>query len=203
MERRSSVLITIGLLLIFMQSSCVKKVAPVSGSAGLGEGNSSGFNESDDRSVDVFSGDDGGLREEAIQDEPLREESVFQTPREEIEPERAPSLEFRDIFFDYDRAALTEQAEMTLRENAKTLMQFPKIRIRISGHTDERGSNEYNLALGARRARTVKQFLEAFGVEPGRIEIISYGEENPFCKEKRESCFQQNRRAHFFMKPER
>jgi len=194
MKRSASVLTMIGLLAILIQSGCVKKVAPVTGSSGLEGGDESGF----DRPSDAFSGGSDGLREEAI-----RDEEVFRPETEEIKTERPAPISLVDIYFDYDRASLTDRAEKTLRDNGKNLMQSPRTKILISGHTDERGSNEYNLALGARRARTVKQFLEAFGIEPSRMEMISYGEEKPFCRENRENCHPLNRRAHFVVKPER
>lgn len=97
-------------------------------------------------------------------------------------------------------AILKGEAEKALRANAKSLLRHPTTRIQISGHTDGRGSSEYNLALGERRARTVKQFLEAYGISPKRIEIISYGEEKPFCQGDGEHCWEQNRRVHFSIK---
>ena len=77
------------------------------------------------------------------------------------------------------------------------LKEYPAMQIIIEGHTDERGTNEYNLVLGERRSRTTKRYLVASGIAPERISTISYGEERPFCFEKTEECFQLNRRAHF------
>ena len=76
----------------------------------------------------------------------------------------------------------------------------PQVKVQIEGYCDERGTTEYNLALGERRAKSAMNFLVNLGVSPSRISTISYGEEKPFCEEKNEACFQKNRRAHFVRK---
>lgn len=102
-----------------------------------------------------------------------------------------------DIFFDFDRNIIRPDARVVLEKNAQWLKENPKVRISIEGHADARGTNEYNLALGERRAMVAKKYLEALGIYPERIKTISYGEEKPFCTGSNESCWQQNRRAHF------
>src|SRR3989337_2307484 len=87
--------------------------------------------------------------------------------------------------------------QAAVEKNAQWLKENPKIRISIEGHADARGTNEYNLALGERRAMAAKRYLEALGIYPERIKAISYGDEKPFCTGSNESCWQQNRRAHF------
>ena len=91
------------------------------------------------------------------------------------------------------------QSEMrrVLDENARWLKENPSRRIIIEGHADERGTNEYNLALAERRAQAASRYLVGVGIEPHRIRTISYGEERPFCAEHNEKCWQQNRRGHF------
>ena len=102
-----------------------------------------------------------------------------------------------DIFFDFDKAELRADAQEAVEADAKFLVANPKIKVKIEGHCDERGTNEYNLALSERRAQSVKRHLTALGVDAKRISTISYGEERPFCTDKAEDCFAQNRRAHF------
>jgi peptidoglycan-associated lipoprotein len=105
-----------------------------------------------------------------------------------------------DIFFDFDKALVREDAKKVLRENAKWLRSNPNVKIQIEGHWEERGTTEYNLALGERRAQAAKRFLVAMGIDARRISTISYGEERPFCMGTGEDCYQKNRRAHFVAK---
>jgi peptidoglycan-associated lipoprotein len=111
----------------------------------------------------------------------------------------------RDVFFDYDQAGLRPEMEQVLIENGRLLMDlfatYPDGTVLIEGHCDERGTNEYNLALGDRRALSVKEFLAAQGVPADRMRNVSLGEERPQCFESNESCFSRNRRAHFTPMP--
>jgi peptidoglycan-associated lipoprotein len=109
----------------------------------------------------------------------------------------------KDIYFDYDRFDLRTDARETLRANAGWLKNNPSARVEIEGHTDERGTNEYNLALGAKRAQSAKDYLSTLGIAGDRLSTISYGEEIPVCKEQNESCWRQNRRARFVIIPSR
>ena len=101
------------------------------------------------------------------------------------------------IYFDYDRSDITDDARTKLDAKVPVLTQNVAVRIRISGHTDSRGSDEYNLALGQRRAAAAKRYLTDRGIDGGRIEIVSFGEERPKCSDEAESCFSQNRRDEF------
>ena len=105
----------------------------------------------------------------------------------------------QDIFFDYDTDEIRNDAQATLSKNASYLASHTNVRIVIGGYCDERGSDEYNLALGQRRADATKNALVTAGVGADRIRVISYGKEKPFCAESNESCWQQNRRAGFTM----
>jgi peptidoglycan-associated lipoprotein len=107
------------------------------------------------------------------------------------------SQNVKDVFFEYDSSEITPQYHSVLQANARFLQQHPEITFVIEGHCDERGSTEYNLALGVDRANAAKQVLVQQGVSGGRIRTISYGKEKPFCSESTEECWQQNRRAHF------
>jgi len=102
----------------------------------------------------------------------------------------------KDAFFDYDKSDIRPDAQQALMADAAFLQQHPNIRFTIEGHCDERGSTEYNLGLGDRRAAAAKGFLVQQGVSADRIRTISYGKEKPFCTEHTEECWQQNRRGH-------
>jgi peptidoglycan-associated lipoprotein len=105
--------------------------------------------------------------------------------------------EVRDAYFDYDKADLRADARTALSKTADFLKNYPRFKVIIEGHCDERGSTEYNLGLGDRRATAVKQYLVSLGVAGDRISTVSYGKEKPFCMESNEACWQQNRRGHF------
>ena len=106
----------------------------------------------------------------------------------------------RDIFFEFDKATLTKEAIETLVKNGQWLRNNSDVAITIEGHCDERGTNAYNLALGDRRAETVKMFLTDLGVDQSRLTTISYGEERPFDRGHGEAVWARNRRAHFLVK---
>jgi peptidoglycan-associated lipoprotein len=103
----------------------------------------------------------------------------------------------KDIYFEYDKSDIRSDQQGVIQANAAFLQQHPNIAFTIEGHCDERGSTEYNLALGDKRANAVKNALLAAGVSPDRIKTISYGKEKPFCTEHNEACWQQNRVGHF------
>lgn len=107
----------------------------------------------------------------------------------------------QDVFFDYDKSEVREDARATLQRDADALKSilndFPSAVISLEGHCDERGSAEYNIGLGDRRAAGVKEFLTQMGVPSDRIKTVSYGKEKPFCTDSNEECWQKNRRAHF------
>lgn len=137
---------------------------------------------------------------------PMPEAAPEETPA--MAPETAPAPEAPafnvsdvvDVFFAYDKSVLTAQSRDTLEKNADLLKSFPDVSVVIEGHCDERGTNEYNLGLGERRAASAKDFLVSLGIDAGRIDTISYGEEKPFAMGHNESAWKQNRRAHFTMK---
>jgi peptidoglycan-associated lipoprotein len=101
------------------------------------------------------------------------------------------------IYFDYDRSDITDDARAKLDQKVPVLTQNTGVRIRIAGHTDSRGSDEYNLALGQRRAAAAKRYLTDRGVDGSRIEIVSFGEERPTCTDESEGCWSRNRRDEF------
>ena len=105
--------------------------------------------------------------------------------------------EVKDAFFDFNKADIREDARTALGQTAAFLRSYPEARVTIEGHCDERGSTEYNLGLGDRRANATKNYLVSLGISADRISTVSYGKEKPFCMESNESCWQTNRRGHF------
>ena len=102
-----------------------------------------------------------------------------------------------DVYFDYDQFVIRSDARAVLEANARSLKAENSRKLLIEGYCDERGTVEYNLVLGERRAQTAKQYLQDLGVPSSRIQITSYGKEKPFCLDHSEACWQSNRRAHF------
>ncbi len=104
-----------------------------------------------------------------------------------------------DIYFEFDKADLTEESRARLARNAEWLRSNPQFSVTIEGHCDERGTNEYNLALGERRASAARDYVASLGVAGPRLRTISYGEERPKCTQSDESCWSINRRATFLV----
>ena len=119
------------------------------------------------------------------------------TRRPDVDTSRIFEQNMKDITFDYDKADIRPEMASVLQGDAAWLKSNPNIRFTIEGHCDDRGSEEYNLGLGDRRANAVKEYLLAQGVPANRINTVSYGEEKPVCREETEDCFTRNRRAHF------
>ena len=115
-------------------------------------------------------------------------------PASVVQP--APAVQFEDVFFDFDKADLRPDARQALNTNVQVLRSNGQLRLTVEGHSDERGTNEYNLALGERRAKAVRDYLVAAGIEATRISIISYGEERPFILGHDETAWRWNRRGH-------
>jgi peptidoglycan-associated lipoprotein len=122
----------------------------------------------------------------------ISEEELY---RQQYEKERQETLV--DIHFDFDSATLSSQARQTLSKIAQWLLKHPDGKLVIEGHCDERGSQEYNLALGERRAAAAKSYLVSYGIAPNRLRTISYGEELPLDPGHNEAAWAKNRRAHF------
>ena len=124
---------------------------------------------------------------------------AVQVPVNTMSAEEEFKASVQDIFFDYDTDDIRADAQATLSKDAGYLVSHPDVKIAIGGYCDERGSDEYNLALGQKRADSTKNALVTAGVAGTRIRVISYGKEKPFCTESNEACWQQNRRAGFTM----
>ena len=127
---------------------------------------------------------------------PLTEEQIFaRTSLEELNAQRP----LADVFFELDEATVRDEARGSLQKNADWMKRWTSTRITVEGHCDERGTAEYNLALGERRATAVKEYLVGLGIAGDRIATVSKGKESPFCTESNEGCWQQNRRGHFII----
>lgn len=105
----------------------------------------------------------------------------------------------KDIHFDFDKYDIRDDAKPVMRDVADMLSKNRNIKVIIEGHCDERGTNEYNLGLGDRRANSAKEYLSSLGIPAGKIETVSYGEEKAICTEQTEECWGRNRRAHFVL----
>ena len=105
----------------------------------------------------------------------------------------------KDIFFEFDKYDLDSDSRRILQGNAEFLKRNQDLHVEIQGHSDERGTNNYNIALGERRAHSTKKYLVSQGVKSSNVNVISYGEEKPFCFSSNETCWFQNRRAHFMV----
>lgn len=133
---------------------------------------------------------------EAVEAPEPTEEVVVVEEEVVVETEEGP-VTIQDVFFDFDKSLIRPDAREALDEDISVLNENPGLRVVVEGHCDERGTNEYNLALGERRAKAVRDYLMAGGIESDRISTISYGEERPFCLGHDETAWQCNRRGHF------
>lgn len=126
----------------------------------------------------------------------LTEDQIFQRKSlEEINAENP----LGDVFFEFDQSVVRDEARPLLQKNGDWLRRWTTTRITIEGHCDSRGSSEYNIALGDRRANAVKDYLVNLGVPAERVLTVSKGKEQPFCRDETENCWQQNRRGHFIV----
>jgi peptidoglycan-associated lipoprotein len=127
---------------------------------------------------------------------PLTEEQLFaQKSLDQLNAERP----LADVFFDYDQSGIRDDGRGPLQKNADWLKRWTSTQITVEGHADARGSSEYNLALGSRRATAVRDYLVNLGIPGNRITVVSKGKEQPFCTAESEDCWQQNRRGHFII----
>jgi peptidoglycan-associated lipoprotein len=127
---------------------------------------------------------------------PLTEDQIFSGKTlDQLNAEKP----LTDVFFDYDKSDLREEGRTALQRNADWLKKWTAVKVTVEGHCDSRGTAEYNLALGERRANVVKSYLVSLGVGADRVQVISKGKEQPFCTDENEGCWSQNRRGHFIV----
>jgi peptidoglycan-associated lipoprotein len=142
---------------------------------------------------------------DAKEAEKIREEEMKKEFEKSLVAKKTPGIEgtvleskmLKDIHFDFDRYNIRVEEAQVLKENFALMKKYPGMKFQIEGHCDERGTGEYNLALGERRANSAKKYLISLGIEPSRISTISYGEERPFDQGHNEDAWTKNRRAHF------
>jgi len=142
----------------------------------------------------------GAQKSQALGSENLRggqDKSSLDALRRGDAPTTPAGSALKEVYFEFDRYDLDSEDRVILKANADWLKKNPAARVEIEGHCDERGTNEYNLALGAKRAQAAKDYLMTLGVVQNRISTTSYGEEIPVCREHGETCWQQNRRDRF------
>jgi peptidoglycan-associated lipoprotein len=118
------------------------------------------------------------------------------TPPPPLTEEQLFEQNIRDIYFDYDKADIRPQDASAVEQDSAFLLKYPDTKLLIEGHCDERGSAEYNIVLGQKRAESLQKALVSDGIPASRIRVISYGKEKPFCTDSNEQCWQQNRRDH-------
>ncbi|MEJ5301653.1 MAG: peptidoglycan-associated lipoprotein Pal [Thermodesulforhabdaceae bacterium] len=142
-------------------------------------------------------GAEAGIGTTPLTDEKLRALGITTEEQKREFLRQKEEFENQDIHFDFDSAAIREDAKPILSKKAEFLKRYPSLTITIEGHCDERGTNEYNLALGERRAHSAWQYLVNLGINPERMQMISYGEERPIATGHDEASWAKNRRAHF------
>jgi len=192
--------IVLALILFTILSGCAinRKVPPATGDetkwqdnkVAAGESRSAGDISRVDKTQPLTPANNSNIREESLSAEGISIEQGV--PIEDRKP-----LNLDDIYFDFDRADLDMSARERLEGIAAWMDAEQSVRLRIEGHADERGTSEYNLALGDRRANAVRRYLKALGIEGGRLKAISYGEEMPADLIQAESGWAKNRRVHF------
>jgi len=125
--------------------------------------------------------------------------------RAELTQEEKAAVEagLQDVFFGYDQWTLSESGMEALNHDAAYLKDHPGAVLKIEGHCDERGTTDYNMVLGDKRAKAARSYLAEVGVSPKQVAIVSYGKERPFCFDRDESCYQQNRRGHMLLSPKK
>jgi len=181
---RGMTAVLVGFFLVAGTIGCAKKVGPQPGAVpgagpgGAGVGTGAGMGP-----------DDARWRELGLNSEPERREFL----------QRAQSFENEDVYFDFDSYVLSDPAKRVLDTKVEFLKRYPKVKVTVEGHCDERGTNEYNLALGERRANSAYQYLVNSGVNAQRLGSVSYGEERPIAPGHDEASWAKNRRAHFVL----
>lgn len=190
------------IVLAVVLTACGKqKIASEKGETAVRKGTMVGLNE-----------EINFLQEEQLRQQQLREEELRQQKRDqalraiqmedgqelEKQKQNIQHIESKRIFFDFDSFELNEEGRAILQNVANVMRGFGKLHLRVEGHCDERGTSEYNMALGERRARAVLDFLVVLGVDSSRLQVLSFGEENPLDTGHSESAWAMNRRAEFY-----
>ena len=122
---------------------------------------------------------------------------------DEVRAEQAATAAagLRDVYFGYDSWTISEEGRQVLSRNAEWLRSHPAVQLKVEGHCDERGSSTYNFVLAEKRTKVILNYLSDLGIKRERLVGVSYGKERPFCNDRSEACYQQNRRGHLVVKP--
>jgi peptidoglycan-associated lipoprotein len=188
-------------MVLFLASCAPKKIE--SGAGGIQTVGEESYE------TEGYQGREGKGRQEGTQDSGITERPISERDRMEEQRRRQELMEEKarrealedfvneDIHFEFDSSKLTWEAQEILKRKADWLLSHPRTEVIIEGHCDERGTNAYNLALGERRAESVKQYLVELGIRPNRLSTISFGEEKPLDPGHNEEAWAKNRRAHF------
>lgn len=180
MKKMTFVWLLMAALAVLLASGCAKKPAPTA---------TAPTTDAPVISETPMQEDIRGFEERAVTEAPAQDRLLPMSD--------ATSAGLQRIFFDFDQHTLSPQARQILEQNAAFMRANPRVQVRVEGHCDERGSDEYNLALGERRARAARDYLISLGIAPNRLSIISYGEEMPLDPRRNEDAWAKNRRAEF------
>ncbi len=187
MKTRSLYILLFSIFSLFLLSSCAKK-APTTAETGAGTG----------IPLEQVQGEKGqGAEQGQIEEGVVGSEGIREPGSQAAISEGRTSAPFLPIYFDFDRYTIRPDMRSRMEHNAKVMLDHPDIKVEIQGNCDERGTNEYNLALGEKRAKVAKDYLVNMGVDPSRITIISLGEEKPLDPGHNEEAWAKNRRDDF------
>lgn len=214
---------TIGVLMLFSQGCGMKWLQSgdenEAGGAGSATGSARGKGDSDHSSRSDFpgfsrggsSGELSGFSHNPSEERLAQAQGGFPASlppsdvssrrRAELTKEERAALEagLQDVFFGYDQWTVSSAGMESLNNNARYLKDHPTAMLKIEGHCDERGTSDYNMVLGDKRAKAARRYLIEAGVSPKQVSIVSFGKERPFCFDHEEACYQQNRRGHMLL----
>ena len=183
------------LILVAVMFGCPGPKEPTQ-SARVYSGDDSVYGENDEDAVESDTREIGADRAPVFDTDDIAKERLS-TREADADRRGRPNLNWEPVYFEFDKAALTEEAKLTLRDYGQIMIDNPNVKVLVEGHCDIRGTEEYNLALGERRAQQVKRYLMELGITPARIRTISYGELRPVDGAENESAWARNRRVSF------
>ena len=200
MKQASPLITGMAAIAMFSAAACSRKVATVSKPADITPVATASPQRPPTPSRATDNASSAPVRQAAAQ--PSKPATMPAAVRKQLSDELA---KLEDALFDYDQSTIRSDASVALRDDVNVirgiLADYPSQKLVIEGHADERGSAEYNLALGDRRAHAVQEFLSSMGVPGPQLAVVSYGKERPVCTDESESCWQRNRRAHVTAEP--